>query len=102
VKGDEYEQWQLNRKPDDKRIRDPIKYWIEKQDRYPRLSRMALDFLTIQAMSAEFERVFSVAGKMVMGERNRLKVEAIAMCQVPRSWDLAGVIEDPNAGLEPL
>jgi hypothetical protein len=63
VKGNEYEEWQLDRKPGEKRIRDPIKYWIKKQDRYPRLSRMALDFLTIQAMSAECEKVFSAAGK---------------------------------------
>jgi hypothetical protein len=55
VKGDEYEQWQLDRKPGDRRIRDSIKYWIEKQDRYPRLSKMALDFFTIQAISAEYE-----------------------------------------------
>jgi hypothetical protein len=26
VKGDEYEQWQLDRKPGERRIRDPIKY----------------------------------------------------------------------------
>jgi hypothetical protein len=46
---------------------------------------MALDFLTIQAMSAEYERVFSAAGKMVVTERNRLKVETIAIYQVLRS-----------------
>jgi hypothetical protein len=102
VKGDEYEQWQLNREPGDKRIRDPIKYWIKKQDRYPRLSRMALDFLTIQAMSVKFERIFSAAGKMVVAERNRLKVEVIFMCQVLRLWYLVGVIKDSNTGLEPL
>jgi hypothetical protein len=34
VKGDEDEQWQLDREPGDRRIRDSIKYWIEKQDRY--------------------------------------------------------------------
>jgi hypothetical protein len=46
---------------------------------------MALDFLTIQAMSAECERAFSAAGKMVVAERNRLEVEAIAICQILRS-----------------
>jgi hypothetical protein len=102
VKGEEYEQWQLDREPGDRRIRDPIKYWIKKQDRYSRLSRMALDFLTIQAMSAECERVFSAAGKMLVAERNRLEVEAIAMCQVLRSWYLAGVTKDSNTSLEPL
>jgi hypothetical protein len=63
---------------------------------------MALDFLTIQAMLAECERVFSAAGKMVVAERNRLEVEAIVMCQVLRLWYLAGVIKDSNTGLELL
>jgi hypothetical protein len=102
VKGDEYEQWQLNKEPGERRIRDPIKYWIKRQDRYPRLSRMALDFLTIQAISAEYERAFSAAGKMVVAERNRLEVEAIAICQILRSWYLANVIKDLNTGLKPL
>jgi hypothetical protein len=93
MKGDEYEQWQLDREPGERRIRDPIKYWIERQDRYPRLSRMALDFLIIQVMLAECERASSAAGKMVVAERNRLKIEAIAMCQVLRLWYLAGVYQ---------
>jgi hypothetical protein len=63
---------------------------------------MALDFLIIQAISAECEKAFSAAGKMVIAERNRLKVEAIAICQVLRSWYLAGVIKNLNTGLEPL
>jgi hypothetical protein len=84
VKGDDYEHLQLNRKPSDRSIRDPINYWIKTRDRYPRLLRMALDFLTIQAMSAKCEKVFSAAGKMMVAERNKLKVEAIAMCQVLR------------------
>jgi hypothetical protein len=29
VKGDEFEEWQLDRKPGKRRIRDPIKYWIK-------------------------------------------------------------------------
>jgi hypothetical protein len=102
VKGDEYEQWQLDREPGERRIRDPIKYWIERQDRYPRLSSMALHFFTIQAMLAEFERAFSAAGKMVVAERNRLEVETIAMCQVLRLRYIADVIKNLNTVLEPL
>jgi hypothetical protein len=102
VKGDEYEQWQLDRKPGERRIRDPIKYWIKRQNRYPRLSRMALDFLTIQAISAKCKKAFSAAGKMVITERNRLKVEIIAICQILRSWYLANVIKNSNTGLKLL
>ncbi|KAF6514314.1 hypothetical protein HZS61_005448 [Fusarium oxysporum f. sp. conglutinans] len=51
IVGDEYQAWQTDRDASDGNVRDPIGYWITKQSRYPRLSRMALDFLTIQPMS---------------------------------------------------
>jgi hypothetical protein len=95
---DEYQAWQTDREASDGSVRDPIGYWITKQGRYPRLSRMALDFLTIQPMSAECERLFSAAGKMVSGLRTNLDAEIIAICQVLRSWYRAGLIKD----LDPL
>jgi hypothetical protein len=42
----------------DSGMRDPLAYWASKQDRYSRLSRMAMDFMTIQLMSAECEIFF--------------------------------------------
>ncbi|KAG7403453.1 Acyl-coenzyme A thioesterase 8 [Fusarium oxysporum f. sp. rapae] len=98
IVGDEYQAWQTDRDASDGNVRDPIGYWITKQGRYPRLSRMALDFLTIQPMSAECERLFSAAGKMVSGLRTNLDAEIIAICQVLRSWYRAGLIKD----LDPL
>jgi hypothetical protein len=103
VIGDDYEEWQKGREPGDRRIEDLIAYWVEKQDRYPRLSRMALDFLTIQSMSAECERAFSAAEKMVVALWNHLKAEVIGICHVFRLWYLAGVIEDvADIDLSPL
>ncbi|OBS16408.1 hypothetical protein FPOA_12943 [Fusarium poae] len=98
IVGDEYQAWQTDRDASDGNVRGPIGYWITKQGRYPRLSRMALDFLTIQPMSAECERLFSAAGKMVSGLRTNLDAEIIAICQVLRSWYRAGLIKD----LDPL
>ncbi|RKK06426.1 hypothetical protein BFJ65_g4629 [Fusarium oxysporum f. sp. cepae] len=98
IVGDEYQAWQTDREASDGDVRDPIGYWITKQSRYPRLSRMALDFLTIQPMSAECERLFSAAGKMVSGLRTNLDAEIIAICQILRSWYRAGLIKD----LDPL
>jgi hypothetical protein len=43
---------------------------------------MALDFLTIQSMSAECERLFSGAGRMVTPCRNRLDACTISISQV--------------------
>jgi hypothetical protein len=58
VISNEYEAWQIDRERADGDVRDPLAYWANKQDRYPRLSRMAMDFMTIQPMSTECERVF--------------------------------------------
>jgi hypothetical protein len=55
---------------------------------------MALDFMTIQAMSAECERLFSAAGRMVTPLRNQLEASTIAICQVLRSWLQAGIVDE--------
>jgi hypothetical protein len=64
--------------------------------KYPRLSRMALDFLTTQPMSAECERLFSAVGLMVTPQRNRLEAHVVGICQVLRSWLRAGIIDEPD------
>jgi hypothetical protein len=95
---DEYEAWQQSWVPTDTDIRDPSTYWQDNRAQYPRLSRMALDFLTIQPMSAECERLFSAAGRLVTPLRSRLEVDIIGMCLVLRSWLQAKIIDD----LDPL
>ncbi|KAI8412282.1 hypothetical protein FOFC_08912 [Fusarium oxysporum] len=94
VKGDEYETWQGSREASDRRVRDPITYWYERRLKYPRLSRMALDFLTIQPMSAECERLFSAAGRMAVPSRSLLDAQIISICQVSRSWYRAGIVKE--------
>ncbi|RYO84488.1 hypothetical protein DL764_009320 [Monosporascus ibericus] len=65
----EYKAWYMDFEPGDREVQDRIAYWIRKSAKYPRLSKMALDFLTIQPMSAECERLFSAAGRMVNESR---------------------------------
>ncbi|KAM3561796.1 hypothetical protein ARSEF4850_003029 [Beauveria asiatica] len=89
---DEYEAWQAQPEYGDEGVRDPLEYWHEKRLRYPRLSRMALDFLTVQAMSAECERMFSAAGRMVTPIRASLDAQIIGICQILRSWLRAGIV----------
>ena len=55
---------------------------------------MALDFMTVPVMSAERERLFSTAGRMVTPLRNFLEASTIAMCQVLRSWLHAGIVDE--------
>jgi hypothetical protein len=91
---DEYVRWQKEVLPTDSAIRDPLEYWHAQRFKYPRLSRMAVDFMTVQPMSAECERLFSAAGRMVTPLRNQLEASTIAICQVLRSWLQAGIVEE--------
>ena len=89
---DEYEQWQRDIDNSDAFVTDPYEYWHTRRLKYPRLSRMALDLLTVPPMSAECERLFSTTGRMVTKVRNRLDASTIGLCQTLRSWLRAGLI----------
>ena len=62
---------------------------------------MALDFLTIQPMSAECERLFSAAGQMMTPQRTALDAVILSICQCLRSWSRAGLIDDLDPLLKP-
>ncbi|KAI8402709.1 hypothetical protein FOFC_18025 [Fusarium oxysporum] len=89
---DEYEQWQRDIEDADASVTDPYEYCHIRRLKYPRLSRMALDLLTVPPMSAECERLFSTTGRMVTKSRNRLDASTIGLCQTLRSWLRAGLI----------
>ena len=55
---------------------------------------MALNFLTIQPMSAEYKRLFSAAGLMVTTLRSQLEANTIKIYQVLRSWLRASIIDE--------
>ncbi|EXL67140.1 hypothetical protein FOPG_16720 [Fusarium oxysporum f. sp. conglutinans race 2 54008] len=63
----DYAHLETDREASDGDVRDPIGYWTTKQSRYPRLFRMNLDFLTIQPMSAECERLFQPLARWSWG-----------------------------------
>ena len=64
------------------------KWWLEPQQQqdYPYLSRMALDLLSIPAMSADPERLFSSAGQTITKRRNRLTINMIQAIECLKSW----------------
>lgn len=70
--------------------------------RFPRLSYMAVDLLIIPSSSAETERCFSSAGRMMTPLRSRLKRSSVARAQCLRSWSKAGIYVPnlPFPGLE--
>ena len=55
---------------------------------------MAIEILSVQPMSAECERLFSLGGLMVSPLWTRLEATTIGMVQTLRSWLKAGLIED--------
>jgi hypothetical protein len=52
-------------------------WWHGKRDTYPTLSQLALDVLSIPAMAAECERVFSGAKLMISDKRRKLAPDII-------------------------
>jgi hypothetical protein len=65
---------------------EPILWWRDHQSTYPRLSQMAFDLLSIPAMSAECERVFSQARLTISTQRVRLKEDTIDAIQCLKNW----------------
>ena len=73
-------------------VADPLEWWHQHQLEYPVLYRMALDLFSIPGMSAECERVFSQAKKMITAERNRLAPEVVEADQLQKQWLLRGLV----------
>ena len=71
-----------------------LQWWLELARRlaYPSLSRMAIDILSIPAMSAEPERVFSAARRTISWQRMRLGVKIIEAEECLKSWIKSGII----------
>jgi hypothetical protein len=67
-------------------IMNPLLWWQKKAEQYPTLSKMALDLFAIPGMSAECERVFSSAKKVVTDERNSISPPTIEALQVAKHW----------------
>lgn len=51
---------------------DPLQYWVDKRNQYPKLALIACDILATPASTAPVERVFSSAGETSKGKRNRI------------------------------
>jgi hypothetical protein len=88
-------------------ISDSLKWWLElaQRRRFPNLSLMAIDILSIAPMSAETERLFSRAKLTVTDQRGSMNFETLNLLECLRSWDSSALIVpsacryvDPAAG----
>ena len=65
-----------------------LTWWLEEtqQKTYPNLSKMAVDILSIPAMSTEPERLFSGAKVTITDRRNRMGSDVIEATECLKSW----------------
>jgi hypothetical protein len=65
-----------------------LKWWQEEtqQKSFPHLSRMAIDYLCIPAMSADAERLFSSCKITLTDRRNRLGDDVLEAIECLKSW----------------
>jgi hAT family C-terminal dimerisation region len=82
--------------------KDTRQWWLERtqQMKYPNLARMALNILSVPAMSDEPERLFSSAGLTLTNRRNRAGIDLIEALEQLKSWYKIKEyeLEDPVAG----
>jgi hypothetical protein len=64
----------------------PTDWWKIHAIEYPKLSKMAQDFLSIMPTSVPCEQFFSIAGKQMTQTRNRLHPDTMQACLCLKSW----------------
>lgn len=63
-----------------------LNYWKTNAVRFPVLSKMAKDFLSIPASSAAIESQFSIAGHLFSARRSRMKPETLEKLVLLHDW----------------
>ncbi|KAH7460470.1 hypothetical protein FOMA001_g19496 [Fusarium oxysporum f. sp. matthiolae] len=69
-----------------------LQWWLGRKTQFPRLFNMAMDLLSISAMSSENERVFSAAKLTISSQRNALHWVTVEALQCLRNWARTGAI----------
>jgi len=82
---DEYDRYLST--PTEPSVIDPFTYWQSQHQMYPNLSLMAIDILSIPAMSAGVERLYSQCKIMLTDRRNRLQIDSLQAVECIKSWD---------------
>ena len=61
------------------------------QNQFPRLAKMAMDFLSIPSTSVPSEECFSISKNLITDTRNRLAGKTIRSCMCLKSWLLGSL-----------
>ena len=79
-------------------MKDPLQWWSKSQSIFPKLSKMARD---VYATGAGVEREFSISGRVITKQRNRLNPSTIRDVMQYKRWVARhGIIADPMESLE--
>jgi hAT family C-terminal dimerisation region len=74
---------------------NPLQWWKENQNQFPRLAKMAMDFLPIPSTSVPSEECFSISKNLITNYRNRLIGKTIRASMCLKSW-LSGPLNNLN------
>jgi hAT family protein len=92
---DEYEDYNSGELVELSTEASALAWWCHdiRRQRYPRLSYMAIDILSIPAMSDEPERVFSGARRTISWERGQLNPETVEITECLKHWKKSGILD---------
>ncbi|KAI5822048.1 hATC-domain-containing protein [Schizophyllum commune Tattone D] len=72
---------------------DPIQWWNDRRALYPRLSQIAIDFLTIPSTSVDVEHLFSKGRLILSHVHSRLSVQTTRALLCLNSWISHGFVK---------
>lgn len=90
----------------DRNVVHPLSWWFKSQSIFPRMAVMARDVYAVPATGCGVEREFSISGRVVSKERNRLDAKTIADLMQYKRWVahngvvLDELVADVDAGPE--
>ena len=72
----------------------PLEWWLEdiQKQRWPGLSQMAIDVLSMPAMSDEPERIFSGARRTISWDQFQMQPESIERRECLKHWKRSGLV----------
>ena len=94
VQKDEYERYIQEPVIPQSSVQRPLQWWLDpiQRNRFPNLSLMALDILSIPAMSADTERLFSQAKLVLSDQRKGFDAHSLQILQCLKSWDQSSLL----------
>lgn len=77
-----------------------LEWWcrVAQRSRYPRLSRMAIEILSIPPESADVERVFSGGRRVLTWDRLSMTVESLEKVECVGNWQAEGIVLPKSQG----